>query len=124
MGAALPYLFIGIILNATAQLLLKGGMNHIGHFAFKASNVVPIALKVAVNPFIIAGLSCYVLSVVAWLMVLSRVEVGIAYPMVSLGYIVTAIASSYLFHENLSISQIVGIGIIIFGVILISRPSF
>jgi multidrug transporter EmrE-like cation transporter len=78
-------------------------------------------MQVAVNPFVLAGLFAYVLSVAVWLLVLSRVEVGFAYPLLSVGYIVNAVAGYYLFQENLSLTRITGILIIIAGVYLVTR---
>lgn len=118
--AYIPLLF-GIFLNATAQLLLKAGMERIGYFDFSVRNLWPIGLRVAENPYIVVGLGCYVLSVGAWLMALSRVDVSVAYPLVSLGYIFTA-ATAYLFlHESLSPMRIVGIVVILVGVVLVTR---
>ncbi|MHB8453752.1 MAG: EamA family transporter [Acidiferrobacterales bacterium] len=117
----LPLIMLGVLLNAAAQLLLKEGMRRIGHFAFAWANAIPIGLQAAMSPFVLAGLFSYAISVVVWMLVLSRVEVSFAYPMLSVGYIVTAIASNYLFHEDLSASRIAGILVIIAGVFLITR---
>lgn len=114
-------LMSGVALNAAAQLLLKAGTRQIGEFAFSLNNLMPIGLKLATEPHIVGGLACYAVSVVAWILVLSRVEVSLAYPMVSFGYIVTAVASWWLFGETLSVERIVGIVVIIFGVFLITR---
>jgi multidrug transporter EmrE-like cation transporter len=48
---------------------------------------------------IVAGLGCYVVSVGVWIVALSRADVSLAYPMLSLGYVVNAIAAWYLFGE-------------------------
>ncbi len=111
----------GVLLNAMAQLLLKAGTNAIGHFEFSRDNIIPIGFKLATEPHIAGGLACYVISVVVWIMALSRVEVSIAYPMLSIGYVVNALAAWYLFGEAVTISRIVGIGIIIVGVYVVSR---
>ena len=111
----------GVLLNAAAQLLLKAGTNAIGAFAFSADNLVPVGIKVASNPFIVSGLGCYAVSVVVWIMALSRVEVSLAYPMLSIGYVVNAVAAWYLFGEALSAQRMIGIGTIIVGVFLVSR---
>lgn len=121
MAKYIPLIMVGVLLNAAAQLLLKAGMNRIGHFEFSAANLVPIGWKVATNPPVIAGLTCYVVSVVVWLLALSRVDVSYAYPMLSAGYIVNAIAAWYLFGEVLSPMKLAGIFVIILGVFLISR---
>ena len=117
----LPLILLGVLLNAAAQLFLKEGMRRIGHFEFLWVNLVPIGLQAATNLFVLGGLLCYVISVMVWLLVLSRVEVSFAYPLLSVGYIVNAVAGYYLFQENLSVTRITGIVIIIIGVFLITR---
>lgn len=111
----------GVLLNAAAQLLLKAGTNRIGEFAFSAGNVVPIGMKIASSPFILGGLGCYVVSVVVWILALSRVDVSIAYPMLSIGYVVNAVAAWYLFGEVVTAQRMVGIATIIVGVFLVAR---
>ena len=117
----LPLIMLGVMLNAAAQLFLKEGMRRIGHFEFVWANIVPIGFMVAGNLFVLAGLVCYVVSVGVWLLVLSRVEVSFAYPLLSVGYIVNAVAGYYLFQENLSLTRITGILIICIGVYFVTR---
>ncbi|HET9122504.1 MAG TPA: transporter [Acidiferrobacteraceae bacterium] len=119
--AYFPLILTGVLLNAGAQLFLKAGMRRIGHFAFSWANVAPIGFEVASNPFIWAGLTFYAISVVVWLLVLSRVPVGVAYPMLSIGYIVNAAAGAWFFGETLSGIRVLGIFIIIAGVYLVAR---
>jgi multidrug transporter EmrE-like cation transporter len=114
-------ILLGVMLNAAAQLLLKAGMTEIGHFEFSLANVIPVGFKVAGNIPILSGLAAYVLSVAVWLLVLSRVQVSYAYPMLSIGYVVNAIAAYFLFGEALSIARVTGIFIIIAGVYLVSQ---
>jgi len=116
-----PLIMLGVLLNAAAQLFLKEGMRRIGHFEFIWANAVPITMQVAGNVFVLGGLFCYVISVAVWLLVLSRVEVSFAYPLLSVGYIVNAVAGYYLFQENLSITRITGILIICVGVYFVTR---
>ncbi|KAK48950.1 SMR family transporter [Caballeronia sp. LZ029] len=112
---------IGVSLNACAQLLLKAGVNAVGHFDFTPANILPVGFKIATQWPIIGGLACYVLSVVVWIVGLSRVDVSIAYPMLSLGYVVNAFAAWYLFGEVLSMQRLIGIGIILIGVVVLAR---
>ena len=114
-------LMTGVALNAAAQLLLKAGTNRIGEFAFSIDNLVPIGSRLASNPYILGGLACHVVSVVVWILALSRVPVSIAYPMLSVGYIVNAVAAWMLFGESLTAQKLVGIGFIVVGVYLVAR---
>ncbi len=111
----------GVMLNAVAQLLIKAGTNAIGYFEFSAGNIVPIGLKLATEWHIVSALLCYALSVVIWILALSRVQVSIAYPLLSLGYVVNAVAAWYLFNEAFNPAKVIGIGVIILGVVIISR---
>jgi multidrug transporter EmrE-like cation transporter len=126
-GAAMTWLSFGLILtgvllNAAAQLFLKAGTNALGVVSFSSADWFGQALKVGANPHIIGGMFCYAFSLVVWIMALSRVPVSIAYPMLSIGYVVSAVAAYFLFGESLSVSRWMGIGFIIVGVYLVSRP--
>lgn len=114
-------LMTGVLLNAGAQLLLKAGTNSVGVFEFSRDNIVPIGWKLATEPHIVGGLGCYVISVVVWIMALSRVEVSVAYPLLSVGYVVNALAAWYLFGEAVTPMRLTGIAVIIVGVWLVTR---
>ena len=114
-------LMTGVLLNAAAQLLLKAGTNAVGQFALSAQNILPVGMKLALEPHIAGGLACYVVSVAVWIVGLSRVEVSIAYPMLSVGYVVNAAAAWYLFGESFTAQKLVGIAFIIAGVFLVAR---
>ena len=111
----------GVLLNAAAQLLLKAGTTRVGHFEFSMDNVIPVGWQLATQPHIVAGMSCYAVSVVVWIMALSRVPVSIAYPMLSIGYVVNAFAAWWLFGESLAAQKLIGIGFIVVGVWLVAR---
>jgi multidrug transporter EmrE-like cation transporter len=108
--ASFSLLLIGVLLNAAAQLLLKAG-----------TNAMPLGLRLAIEPHILAGLAFYAVSVVVWVIALSRVPVSIAYPMLSIGYVVNAIAAWQLLGESLSALRLGGIGVIIAGVFMVAR---
>ncbi|MBX9697389.1 MAG: EamA family transporter [Alphaproteobacteria bacterium] len=116
-----PLIIAGVLLNTIAQIALKMGMRSIGFFDFSFHNIIPIGLKVVKSPSILLGLSCYVLSVVVWLLALSRVDVSYAYPLTSLGYIFTAVLGFSLLGESLSLNRIIGIIVILIGVYFVSR---
>jgi len=115
------FILTGICLNALAQLLLKAGTNALGAIHLTAENWFSIGLKLATQLPIIGGLACYVVSVLVWIIGLSRVDVTIAYPMLSLGYIINAIGAWYFLGEAISPQRILAIGIIIVGVALLVR---
>ena len=123
MTRYLPLIVLGVMLNAAAQLALKQGMRNIGYFDFRLENCGHIFWAVATSPSILAGLSCYVISVAVWLLVLSRVEVSFAYPLLSIGYIVTAVVGWRFFNESMNMTRWGGIIVICIGVWLITRTG-
>ena len=115
------FIFTGICLNALAQLLLKAGTNAVGAIHLTAQNWLPTAVKLATQVPIIGGLTCYVLSVVVWIIGLSRVDVTVAYPMLSLGYIINALGAWYYLGEMVSAQRLLAIAVILVGVALLAR---
>ena len=115
------YLFAGILLNAVAQLLLKAGANRLGELSLAPATLFSTLWQIGTNAFILGGLTLYGFSVITWIAGLSRVDVSIAYPLLSLGYVVNAIAAYYLFGEILSTQRLVAIGIILLGVYILAR---
>ena len=123
MNRYLPIIIAGVLLNAGAQLCLKQGMRTIGHFDFVFKNIIPVGLKVSTNPYFLFGMVCYAISVVLWLLVLSRVAVSYAYPLLSIGYIVTALAERYFWGDLIGFERWAGIIVICSGVYLITRSG-
>ena len=119
--ATFSFIIFGVLLNAVAQLLLKAGARNVGEIHLTMQNLFSVGLKVASQLPIIVGLTCYVLSVVLWIIALSRVDVSIAYPMLSLGYVVTAVGAWYLFGEALSAQRLLAICVILVGVAWLAR---
>jgi drug/metabolite transporter (DMT)-like permease len=73
-------------------------------------------------PFWLA-LVAYGTSLVVWIIGLSRVPVSQAYPVLSVGYVIAALAAWTLLGETMSLSRWLGIVVIMSGVWLISRPA-
>ena len=104
-----------ISLSAFAQLLMKIGMS-----SPQAGSSVIVA---AINPYVAAGFAAYGASALLWLKVLSRVELSLAYPLVSLAFVLVAILSWAVLGEHLSITRMLGIGLIVLGIALIGVLS-
>jgi multidrug transporter EmrE-like cation transporter len=119
--AAFAFLMTGVLLNAAAQLLLKAGTNALGVLTLDADTWFPTVMRMATQSHFILGTGCYVLSLFVWILGLSRVPVSVAYPLLSVGYIVNAVAAHYLFGETVTLARWLGIGFIVVGVWLVAR---
>ena len=104
------YIAVAVILGTAAQLFLKAG-----------TNATPVGFGLALEPRILAGVACYGVSLVVWVLALAKTPVSVAYPMVSLGFALNAVLAWWLLGESLAAMKLVGIGFIIAGVILVAR---
>jgi EamA-like transporter family. len=92
-----------------------------GSFDFSIQNIARVFSGLITNPFLIAGMLTFVISMVSHLLVLSRVELSFAYPFLSIAYVVVSIYSYFVFNEDLNLYRMAGIACICVGTLLISR---
>jgi len=110
---------ISILLGVFGQLALKKGMSVFGAVEKLSPGTI---IGMVTQPFVVAGLFLYAVSAVMWLVVLSKVELSTAYPMLSLGYVLVVLLSWLFFREGLSATKALGVLLICVGVALIGRP--
>jgi drug/metabolite transporter (DMT)-like permease len=115
-------LIVGILVGACGQFGMKLGVDDLGGLDHFASIGALIAAMVT-SPYIIAGMFCVGLSMLMWLTVISKLELSFACPFVSISYIAILIFSWLVLNENISAIRVGGVGLIMFGVVLISRTG-
>jgi len=79
------------------------------------------ALSMLAVPSLWYALLAYGLSVIVWLVGLSRVPVSQAYPLLSLGYVINIGLAWWLLGEIPNAQRVAGIGVIVLGVVLVAR---
>jgi drug/metabolite transporter (DMT)-like permease len=99
--------------------MMKKGMMMFGQFP--VTQLLLKILPMVFQPYVFIGILCFGVSSVFWLVVLSRIDLSMAYPLVSIAYIVTAIFSYFIFKENITLIRWTGILTICLGVFLVSR---
>jgi multidrug transporter EmrE-like cation transporter len=112
---------VGALLNALAQLALKWGVHGSGRLG--PSELWTQLPRLMTNPMLIIAVVLYVASLANWMMVLSRLDLSVAYPLMSLAYVFTFVVGVAVFHEPMSASRILGASAIIGGAILLARPQ-
>lgn len=117
----LPLILFTVFTNAVAQLMLKQGMITVGAIDLAAGNIVLKAISVLLNPWVVAGLVVFVVSMVTHLYVLSKVELSFAHPFLSLAFVAVAIVAWLVWGENLNPLRIAGIALICCGTVLIAQ---
>lgn len=116
----LGLVLIVVTFSGLAQIAFKAGMSAAlqgtcATLAWKSSLVSGLT-----NPYVILGLLLYGASSLLWLLLLSRLEVTVAYPFVGLGFVITMFLGSILLHEPLGLTKIIGTLLVVAGVILIA----
>jgi drug/metabolite transporter (DMT)-like permease len=114
-------LMIAMCLTVTGELLLKSGMNRHGELNVTLSTLAPTAVKLFTSPFVFGGFIFVFSGALFWLAVLSRWPLSLAYPLLSISYIIGIAASVVILKEKVSWIQVAGVFVIMMGVFLVSR---
>ena len=109
-----------VSLNAFAQLFIRQGMLKLGKISMNMTELWNMIIQAISNIYIWAGMMSYAVSILLWMVVLSKVNVSLAYPFLSIGYIVTAIIAYFAFGEPITLQKIAGIAIICLGVVVLT----
>ena len=116
MSAAVASLILSIAANCASLLLVKQAMAGLG----AADPLSPTFwVGLVTNWALILGVLCFGVSFVTWALALTRIDLSLAYPSVSVSYIIIALASNRLFGEALPPGRWVGICVICAGVALL-----
>ncbi len=121
MRIELLLLLGSIFFGASGQLILKHATGALKPINLEFSALPHTIFKVFTNGWVLAGLSCFAVSMIIWLKVLSTMELSRAYPSVSLSYILIFTMSVILFKEDVTLFKIIGLCSICMGVFFIHR---
>lgn len=109
--------FISILTSVAGQFLLKAGALKLGKV--NTSNLISHVLGILTTPELLAGLACYGLGAIAYILLLTRVKLSIAGPAVALVYVFSVLLGYFMFQEPIPFSRVVGLGLITGGVMLV-----
>lgn len=108
---------ISIVASVTGQWLLKAGALKLGKV--NAGNLIGHVLGIVTTPELLAGLACYGVGAIAYILLLTRVKLSVAGPAVALGYVFSMLLGYFIFKEPVPLSRVVGLGLIVSGVVLV-----
>ena len=93
-----------IVAGAIAQLSMKAGLTNM-------DSLLP-------DGFLLFGLSCYALAMVAWIKALKKYDLSFAYPLLSLGYVLVYAGAFYWpgLEETITWNKTIGLSLIVLGV--------
>jgi drug/metabolite transporter (DMT)-like permease len=119
-------ILISISIAIGGQFCLKQGiMESAGRMSLNSvSESFQQVLQIFRHPIVLFGLMLYGLGSITWMMVLSRADLSYAYPMLSLGYVVTTFLAHYLRGEEVTPYRWIGVCLITLGVLFIGNEGW
>jgi multidrug transporter EmrE-like cation transporter len=110
-------LLLSIFSSVAGQFFLKMGAAKLGKVDL--SNALNQIISIISIPELLIGLSCYGVGAIAYILVLTRVNLSVAGPAASLVYVFSVLLGLFVFKESIPIGRLFGLGFIVCGVILV-----
>lgn len=118
--ASLALLLISVTFAVAGQLMLKSAMDRVGRIGRADLGALGGALGRAVKePRLWVGLTLFGISALFWLVVLSRVRLSVAYPVVGISYVLIVFFARIFLHEHVPGLRWFGVGVIALGIAII-----
>ncbi|WP_455207489.1 4-amino-4-deoxy-L-arabinose-phosphoundecaprenol flippase subunit ArnF [Kaarinaea lacus] len=124
------FVICSVVLSACAQLFMKSGMLELANSGglqiahFGMDRFFEPAFMAALL-WVCVGLVSYAVSMLFWMAALARYELSLAYPMLSLSYVLVYIGAVLWprFNESVTMLRTAGIVLIVIGVILVTQSK-
>ncbi|PDW04765.1 multidrug resistance protein [Candidatus Viridilinea mediisalina] len=110
-----------LVLSVIGQALLKYGMGQMGALIISLETLPQIILQIATSPFVLGGLFVYAVATFFWLVTLSRVDLSVAYPSLSLTQVLVLGVAWLILREEISPLRVAGVLVICLGMLLVAR---
>lgn len=110
-----------ILLAVVGQTLMKLAIVRSGGMPVLEIGMGGLARKCIEVPYIFLGFAAYGASAILWLEVLTEMDISVAFPLVSISYILALFIGRFLFDENINIYRVFGVLLICSGVFFIIR---
>lgn len=110
-------LLFSVLISVAGQFFLKTGAMKLGKV--HAGNIINLILNMITIPELLLGLTCYGIGAIAYILLLTRVNLSVAAPAVSVGYIFSVLLGYFILKEPIPLLRLVGLGFIVTGVILV-----
>ena len=113
----LPISLLQSLLLSSGQVFLKYGLTKAGDFAWSSSYFKSLFFNLH---FISSGI-CYGLGSVLWMYIIKHYPFSMAYPMVSISYIIGVFSAIIFFHEQIPMTRWIGVCFILIGCFLVAK---
>ena len=121
-------ILFSVVLGVGGQIALKYGVGLVSGgsssrilSSLDARSVLGFLGGAATNGYVLLGFVFYLVSAMSWLVILSRVELSFAYPLISIGYIIVVVLSKFIFNEPVTSFRIIGTLLVCTGVFFLLK---
>jgi drug/metabolite transporter (DMT)-like permease len=108
------FIFLSVLLQALSGLFGKKGALEIEHFT---------VMNIVTNVNYILSLLCLGLQAITWQLALKKYPLSFAYFFMSGVYVFILLFSFFVFHESVSLNNILGTIIIMVGIVFLSMGN-
>ena len=109
-----------VLILLCGNLSWKVGLDKMGGFMIEGKTTIESFIDIVFSYWIWLGAFFYITGTLLWFYIISKEELSYVYPMVSIGYILTAVMGVILFNEHVSLTRWIGMGVVSSGFILLS----
>lgn len=122
LASALILILISTAFGVAGQTALKLGVDKPG-MAESATGILPVISLIFKSPLVLLGLVFYALGALAWIAVLSRLDLSLAYPFLALNFVLVTLSGRFLLGETVPPLRWLGILVIIAGILLVAKST-
>jgi len=119
--AGFAYILGTVLFTVYGQMVLKWRVTKVGALPAVFSHKIFFLLSVIWDPWVLSSIVAGFLAFLCWMAALTEFELSYAYPFMSLSFLLVLVFSTILLQEPLTVSKVVGVGLIVAGIIIGSR---
>lgn len=121
MSKLLCILLVALILEAIGVVFLKKGIQQVGDVQrISVSEIARVIKSGVTNKFVLTGVFFEAIFFGMLLVLMSKGDISMIWPLTALGFVITTIAAKFVLHEQVTATRWSGVVLIVLGAALIS----
>lgn len=116
-------ILLSVTTGVAGQTVIKLGVSRPGS-SEAAEGFLSLITMIVTSPLVLLGLGLYGAGALAWIAVLARIDLSLAYPFLALNFVLVALVSKFVLGETIPLLRWAGILVICVGILLVARSSF
>lgn len=117
------YIFIAftILFTVYGQLILKWRVSNAGALPASPAAQAEFIGRLLLDPWVLSGLAAAFVASLFWMGVVSKLDLSKAYPFMAINFVLVGVAAIWLFGEAFSMPKAIGTGLVVAGLIVMTR---